>query len=441
MKCYINSKCLYKKCVAIESMIESPHSQQTNGTHNMNSKLALKSCLATAILASVSSAALADGHEAATWNISGWINEGITYYDDGQGTDVAQLGDNGTTLGSRISLTGGYKPENTGLQFGFEVIVEPTAAVDGNSASPLLSNQDGLSNANSFGSGVSLLSNNIYVSGDFGKITIGTQSMPTDNIAVLADPSVTIWSGISPLFRMLGFSIRGIDAAAGNQTWGNFAQCAGLNGLGIGIDCNGIYRNGIRYDLPTMGNVNVAVGYANDEVYDVALKYAGEVGGLTTMFNAGYAYNTDGGQNVLGSSSETLQFQLGLMDKNSGVFGALSYQMEEVEDAAVGSGDDTDAYYLKVGVKRAFNDIGDSAFYVDYGSYNDQYGMAHLEGVTGSELSVLGFAAEQYFGGRFLMYAKYEIISLDVDGTASAQALYNGAQDLNLLQLGGTFFF
>ncbi|WP_412971028.1 porin [Glaciecola sp. MF2-115] len=405
----------------------------------MNNKKLFKTCIATAILASMSATAMAD--DEATWKISGWINEGITYYDDGQGSDIAQLGDNGTTLGSRIALTGGYKPENTGLQFGFEVIVEPTAAVDGNSSSPLLSNQDGISNANAFGSGVSLLSNNVYMSGDFGKITIGTQSMPTDNIAVLADPSVTIWSGISPLFRMLGFSIRGVDATAGNQTWGNFAQCAGLNGLGIGIDCNGIYRNGIRYDLPEFGGVNIAVGYANDEVYDVALKYAGEVAGLTTMFNAGYAYNADGGQNVLGSSSETLQFQLGLMDAESGMFGTFAYQMEDVEDADVGSGDDTDVYHIKVGVKRAFNSYGDSAFYVDYGSYNDQYGMAHLEGVTGSQLSVLGFAAEQYFGGRFLMYAKYEIISLDVDGTANAQALYDGAQDLNLFQLGATFFF
>lgn len=385
--------------------------------------------------------ATAMAEDEATWDISGWINEGITYYDDGQGSDIAQLGDNGTTLGSRIQLSGGYAPENAGLTFGFEVIIEPTAAVDGNSASPLLSNQDGISNANAFGSGVSLLSNNVHVSGDFGKITIGTQSMPTDNIAVLADPSVTIWSGISPLFRMLGFSIRGVDSDAGNQAWGNFAQCAGLNGLGIGIDCNGIYRNGIRYDLPEFNGVNIAVGYANDEVYDIALKYSGEVAGLTTMFNAGYAYNADGGMNVLGSSSETLQFQLGLMDPESGLFGTFAYQIEEVEDAAEGSGDDTNAYHLKVGVKRAFNSYGDSAFYVDYGSYNDQYGMAHLEGVTGSELNVVGFAAEQYFGGRFLMYAKYEIVSVDVDGSSNAQLLYGGAKDLDLIQLGATIFF
>ncbi|MEM0911317.1 MAG: porin [Pseudomonadota bacterium] len=410
----------------------------------MKSKTLLKTGIAVAVLSTISTNAFAEGE--ATWNISGWLNEGITYYDDGEGSDIAQLGDNGSTLGSRITLSGGYAPENTSLNFGFEVIVEPTAAVDGNSASPLLSNQDSLSNANAFGSGISLLSNNVYISGDFGKVTIGTQSMPTDNIAVLADPSVTIWSGISPLFRALGFTIRGlgdgIDAIQGaNTTWGSFAQCAGLNGLGIGIDCNGIYRNGIRYDAPAFGNFSVAVGYANDDVYDFALKYAGEVGGLKAMAHFGYAYNTDGGANIGGSSSETTQFQVGLMDPNSGIFGTFAYQLEEVDDAVEGSGDDTDAYHTKVGIRKAFNKLGDSAFYVDYASYNDQFGLANAQGVTGSEVSVLGFAAEQYFGGRFLIYGKYEIISLDVDGDEVAQGLYGDAEDLTLFQIGTTIFF
>ena len=50
-------------------------------------------------------------------------------------------------------------------------------------------------------------------------------------------------------------------------------------------------------------------------------------------------------------------------------------------------------------------------------------------------------AAEQYFGSRFLVYAKYENLSLDIDGSESAQGIYNSAEDLTLIQLGGTVFF
>ena len=39
------------------------------------------------------------------------------------------------------------------------------------------------------------------------------------------------------------------------------------------------------------------------------------------------------------------------------------------------------------------------------------------------------------------MYAKYEIVSVDVDGSSNAQMLYGGAKDLDLIQLGATIFF
>lgn len=408
----------------------------------MNSKTLLKSGIALAVLSSLSTHALADDHEA-TWKISGWINEGMTYYDDGEGSDLVQLSDNGTTLGSRITLSGGYKPNaDDDLNFGFEVIVEPMSGAPnfagGGSVTPLLfANQDNLDTFN--GGDVGLLGSSLFIGGDWGKVTVGLQSMPTDNIAVLADPSGTIWSGISPLFRANGFTIRNLGAGATNTNWGSFAQCLGTPGLGIGIDCNGVYRNGIRYDAPAMGNFSVAVGYANDDIFDIALKYAGEVGGLKANFNLGYSNNADGGSNVGGTSADTLQFQVGLMDPDTGLFGTLAYQLEQAENAVAGSGDDTDASHVKFGIKKAFNSYGDSAFYVDYGSYNDQYGTA--ANVTGSELTVLGFGAEQYFGGRFLLYAKYEIISVDVDMTAGVENPYDSAEDLTLLQLGATIFF
>lgn len=400
---------------------------------------------ASAIAAVLATSPLALAQESgATWNISGWINEGLTYYDDGVDSDVAQLSDNGTTLGSRIVFSGSYKPPETKLDVGFEVIIEPFSGTPnfagGGQQTPLLfANQDNLDTFN--GGDIGLLGSSVYVGGDWGKVTIGLQSMPTDNIAVLADPSVTIWSGVSPLFRANGFFIRGVEEGATNAVWGQFAQCLATPGLGIGIDCNGIYRNGVRYDLPKMGNFSVAVGYANDEIYDVAVKYAAEHGGFKTNIHGGYSVNKDGGTNVGGQGSETLQFQAGVIHTNSGVFGVATYQQEEADDAIEGSADDTDAYYFKFGVRKKFNDFGDSAFYVEYASYNDQYGLANLDGVTGSELTRFGLAAEQYFGSRFLIYGKYENLSLDVDGTAAAQAIYNSAEDLALIQLGATVFF
>ena len=56
--------------------------------------------------------------------ISGWINEGVQFYDDGDSSDVVQTSDNGTTLGSRITFAGSQEVA-TGIDAGFEVIIEP----------------------------------------------------------------------------------------------------------------------------------------------------------------------------------------------------------------------------------------------------------------------------------------------------------------------------
>jgi len=405
-----------------------------------NFKLNKTSLIAATLMFSASSLVMAE--EGVTWGISGWINEGITAYDDGEGSNAAQLSDNGTTLGSRITLSGTYKPDTANITAGFEVIIEPFSGTPnfagGGQTTPLLfANQDNLETFN--GGDIGLLGSSVHIGGDWGKVTVGLQSMPTDNIAVLADPSVTIWSGISPLFRGNGFFIRGLGAGATNMTWGSFAQCLGTPGLGIGIDCNGIYRNGIRYDLPAFGNFSVAVGYANDDIYDIALKYAGELGGLKTNFNIGYSVNQDGGTNV-GSTdgADTLQAQLGVMDPESGLFGVVSYQVESA-DGTAGTGDDTDAYYFKAGIKKAFNEMGDSAFYAEYASYNDQFGSG--TGISSSALERVGVVAEQYFGPRLLVYGKYEEYSLDVSGTAAAEAIYDGAEDLQLVTIGITYHF
>ncbi|MFW2439209.1 MAG: porin [Arenicellales bacterium] len=387
--------------------------------------------------------------------ISGWINEGMTYWDDGDDSDAAQLSDNGTTLGSRIVFSGTYKPPKTDLNAGFEVILEPLSGTSnfagGGQITPLLfANQDNLDTFN--GGDIGALAHNLYVGGGWGKITLGLQSMPTDNIAVLQDPSLTIWSGISPVFRGNGFFIRGVEEnnpATGSpvpNTWGSFLQCLTTPGLGIGIDCNGVYRNGARYDLPTFANVSMAIGYANDSVYDIALKYDPTFDNFNVKFGMGYAINNDGGTNVNANDSEVFQTQLGVLHNGTGLFGVATYQYEKADNADSGTGDDTDAYYFKAGIQKSWFGFGDSSIYADYGLYNDQYGAAaddlgNPTGVSGSEVEHIGVGVVQSIGSRLRIYGKWARLSLDVNGNANARAIYDNADDLNMVTVAGVFFF
>jgi len=422
----------------------------------------------------------------ASWGLTGWINEGVTFFDDGDSSDIVQVSDNGTTLGSRLTFAGSADLPNTSLTSGFEVIVEPQSP-----DSPLIfSNQDanvidpgspaGITEAGAPFSDtnnrdLNVLGTSVYVGGPFGKVTVGLQSMPTDNIAVLADPSLTLWSSISPVFRANGFSIRGsgtayaavpTGAVAGvTNVWGAFMNCLTAPGLqgpgGIGLDCNGIYRSGVRYDLPTfIDGLGIAVGYANDDVYDVAAKWNGELARLKAILHLGYAVNqgpaaagTTPGANY--DEAENFQVQGGLMDPVTGLFGTVAYQLEDADFSAAATAaataaggdvaDDTDAWWLKVGIKKAFTQLGDTSLAFQYGSYNDQYDgigfAASALGVTGSEVERIGVEVNQYFGSKLIIYGVWENLDLDVDGTAAAQTIFGGSDDVNTFTLGLTYFF
>ena len=379
------------------------------------------------------------GEEGVSWSLSGWINEAVIYYDDGNASDIVQAADNGTTLGSRMTFAGSADLP-AGLFAGFEVIIEPLS-VD----MPLLvANQDGTGSPNAFGDtngqALNVLGSSVNFGGSWGKFTVGLQTMPTDNIAVLADPSLTLWDSIGVVFRANNFTVRGLGAGATNTTWGSFLQCQTIGGGGIGLDCNGIYRNGVRYDLPTfIENLGIAVGYANDDVYDVAGKWNGELGRLKTILHLGYTQNQ--GVNTLYKETDLFQAQLGLMDPVTGLFGTFAYQNEDSEGVGLAANDqdDSDVYWLKVGIKKQFNSLGDTAIAFQYGSYNDQYGAG--SGLTGSEVERIGVSVNQYFGSKLIIYGAWENMDLDVDGPAAATAAYSGADDLDLFTLGLNYFF
>ena len=368
-------------------------------------------------------------------NISGWINEGIIFYDDGVGSDAVQVSDNGTTLGSRITFSGSADLP-AGLTAGFEVILEPQDQGAG-VGQPIFANQNtGFDNTTGLLSGINTLGHNINIGGAWGKVTVGLQTTPTDNIAVLADPSLTLWDSIGVVFRGNGFDIMSSGAVSG-LTWGSLLQCQTLGGAGIGLDCNGIYRNGVRYDLPAFGPVSVAVGYSNDDIYDVAAKYNGSLGRVNAILHGGYTVN-NGVAGPTYESTELFQTQIGLMDTVTGLFFTGAYQYEEADTrpGVTGVSDDSDVYWFKAGIKKQWNSLGDTAIAFQYGSYNDQYGA--IAGITGSEVERFGGSINQYFGSSLIIYGSYEVLEADVDGTA-----FSGVplEDLDLFTLGGTFFF
>ncbi len=395
----------------------------------MNKKLLTKSTV-VALVGMFAAPAMAE------LSISGWINQEVSYLDNGDNSELISNAGNGTTLGSRITFAGSSDLPG-GYTAGFDLTLEPLnvpAYLGAGSAC----NIGGCGDQN--GDLLNVLGHSLNFAGGFGKITMGLQSMPTDNIAVLEDPSLTLWSSISPVFSNNAATLTGGGAAGAGFVAGDFLQCYMVSGLNIGIDCNGIYRQGVRYDLPTfVDGLGLAVGWANDDVYDVAAKYKTALGRVNSQIAIGYSENHGIGSNA---QADNIQLQAGFMDNaGSGLFGSIAYQREESD--IVGS-DTTDAYWIKAGIKRAFNSLGDTSIAGQFGMYNDQFFNISVAGggaaatFNGSEVTRYGVEVVQYFGSAFQAYVVWETLDVEADltagGTSDFDEVYN-------VRIGGTVFF
>lgn len=366
-------------------------------------------------------------------NISGWLNEEMMFFDNGNSSDVAIVSGNGATLGSRLTFSGSSEIPNTGMTAGFEIIMEPQGFGSAAQAQPLLNNQTALQNANEFQTNITLLSRNVSLAGSFGKVTMGLLSTPTDNIGVLSDPTLGLWDAIAIPYHGAGINLRTGGATTAFST-ASFLSCGNLGGLGIGADCNGIYRNGIRYDLPAFGGLQVAVGYANDDIYDISAEWKGNLGRLTTNVGMGYTINQGGAGGW--DEAEVFQMQAGVHDAGAtGLYIWGYYQNEEADVAGGGAGqDDSDVYVVKGGIKKQWLSVGETAISGFYGSYNDQFGFT---GFTDSEVERFGFSVVQHFGGGLQLYGAYE----NLDTEASVGGVTTNFDEVDVFTLGTVVFF
>jgi hypothetical protein len=255
----------------------------------------------------------------------------------------------------------------------------------------------------------------------YGTLNWGQLSQATDNVALLPDLSGTIIESNAVLFDGAGFFLRpngkGIAKNASglsSLTWGSFVNCL-EGGGGIGADCNGYPQNGVRYDSPTFGGFSVSGGFAEDDIWDVALKYAADWNSIKFAAAAGFTQSTDegctaagtcSGAGFLGGGGAPFQdfrkdvdlFQVGasILHVPSGLWAYGLYQREENHGTDVsvvnngitqgesgsrafdnrfgGNANDTDVWFGKAGIKRTWSPLGATVLWGEGGQYRNQFG-------------------------------------------------------------------
>lgn len=301
------------------------------------------------------------GNRKVSLTVSGWVAQQVMWWDDGVESNT-YVGDIGTTLASNVKFTG-QATIIPGWTAGYVLHLEMS------NNDSLALNQDyqrpGL--VGDWTKVTPLQSYWFLKSESLGKISVGRQSQASDNTAILVDGSGSLVPANWVAFDVASFYRRD---KAGNQLtpWGAIGLCTGGGAWG---DCNGNTQNVVRYDTPTFAGFSASASWGEDDMWDVAVRYAGEFGGF--KFAAAAAYNeiTGGGEpNWHGGGLDdpkTQYFQVGayLQHVPTGLFAYGAYGNNDL-DFGGGGNYEADQYYAKVGIRQRWTPLGHTVLYGEY---------------------------------------------------------------------------
>ena len=377
------------------------------------------------------------GNKKVSVTLSGWVVKYGMFWDDGVETNF-YVGDKHTTLSSHFQVSGSATIA-PGWSSGYTIAVETRGGSTNGDANQFNDDTSQLSTVPIL-SNISVLLSYMWIKSDkWGTFNWGQLSQATDNVALLPDLSGTIIESNAVMFDGAAFFLRpngrGIprnSEGLSSLAWGTFLTCLEQGG-GIGADCNGYPQNGVRYDSPTWAGFSLSGGFAEDDVWDIAVKYAADWNSIKVSAAAGFTQATDegcftpntnavganagppgcggnranGASVVLGGGGAPFQdfrrdvdlFQVGasILHVPSGLWAYGLFQHEEnngteVDVVNIGSrarqndfrntfgntrfGDDandTDVWFVKAGIKRAWLPAGNTVIWGEGGQYLDQF--------------------------------------------------------------------
>lgn len=257
----------------------------------------------------------------------------------------------------------------------------------------------------------------IYMDSAVGKLSLGHLSQATDEITWIS-------------------TARGMEVAARPLS---LRPLIGPQTLEVLDLFDGNRTDGIRYDTPSFNGFTISGSWSSiglseeadlDNVWDVALRYAGEFSGLRVGAGVGYrdgiVINGDGfsGLSILASGLTgidgiaVLSGSASVMHITSGVFLNGAYGQMKV-DQTLGDTKTLTGWHLQGGVEQKFFSLGKTTVYGEYGQFN----LDDLDDDPSTDLAptIWGFGVVQNIeGASFDLYGTVRMIdgdTTDLDAT------------------------
>ena len=403
------------------------------------------------------------GNRKVSVTLSGFVGHQVMWWDDGTQSDT-YFGDGGNIF-SRFRFTGTAKitPQVT-AGFTYEFAANPNAISSFNQLN--FGDDTGASGAASPGNsscGVATIGSStvgcatlrdatVWLQhSQLGKVKIGPGSTATDNLVLndlaglgsAAAPDIGLYMG--------GFILRGNNSllsgtgTSAGSTWATAIR--GHESWDTGR------RDHVLYETPTLAGFTLQAAVAEDNYWDVALRYAGEFGGFRiaggigyqedTKFNQGFQTFNQFGDLCTGNcdaKSTEVKGSLSILHIPTGLFVTGAGGNREIEGSTFGTlastyaGPDARFWWLAAGISQNFFGIGKTVVFGEYGEHKGGLAQAAFisNSATGqfnpctvataalgcdSTVTNWGFGVNQYIDAAAMeIFATYKNFSLDANG-------------------------
>ncbi len=191
-----------------------------------------------------------------------------------------------------------------------------------------------------------------------------------------------------------GFRVR-VDGGATQGTWRNY-----MGGFNNGTPGQDGRRNVVRYDSPTFAGFSGSASWGEDDIWDMALTYKGEVGDFKLVGKVGYGESND--PSTASGTGANCGVVAGDRTATGGELPVRSCTpprvcMSTVATAsrtteafeAVGRDGESTTWFVQAGIERKFVDLGKTTIFGEYRHDNAGFSSTDInlnDGAGGSDV-------------------------------------------------------
>jgi len=408
------------------------------------------------------------GNRKVSLEIYSQVNQGLLYWDDGfEDNTYAVTNDNSRT---RIGFRGKAKIEGD-WSAGYRLEIGIRTA-----NSKRFTQENPLGNDNPADVGFDLRDAHWYIDNKkLGRVTVGLGATATDQITEINQTQTADFSKYSDVEDTgLGLSLRRTNGDI--STAYQYRRLIGVHGDQPG---EGERRfSGVTYQTPEFAGFIASATWAQDDYWDVALRYKGEFAGLKVAAGIGYGQIDTGTAQtqtacaaIANDTSDCNQFggSASVVHEATGLFVNFAAGIKKddlIADTALYSGavtpDDEQTFWaLQAGIEKKWISLGKTTVYGEYYDYEGGSntrtldaafaGTANPAAVLSTGLQSYGFGVAQGIDAAALtLYLSYRHVEADitvanttlpVGGVATGAPIGVPLEDLDLVFGGGVIKF